>query len=61
VTEDWRKWHNEEHHELGPHHILPYLGDQTMGDEISGACGTYGTGQKCIQHFGGEPERLRHS
>jgi hypothetical protein len=33
---------------------LYYSGDQTKQNEVGGACSTYGTGERCIQDFGGE-------
>jgi hypothetical protein len=45
VAGSWRRLHNEELHNL-------YLFDKIKKDEMSGACGTNGRGEKCVQNFG---------
>jgi hypothetical protein len=31
-----------------------YSGDEVKKNDLAGACGTYGGGERCIQDFGGE-------
>jgi hypothetical protein len=47
VTGEWRTLHNEELSDL-------YSLTNTVRDEMSGACSTYGGEERCIQGFGGE-------
>jgi hypothetical protein len=52
VTGGWRKLHDEELH--GLYSLPSIMGDQSKEDEIGGACGAHGRGERCIQHFGWE-------
>jgi hypothetical protein len=52
VTGRQRKLHNGELHIFTHHQIL--LGDQIKKNEVGGACGTHGRGQKSVQGFGGK-------
>jgi len=49
VTEEWRKLHNEEHSDL---YSLPNIVNRK--NEMDGAYGTYGGGERCAQGSGGE-------
>jgi hypothetical protein len=48
-----RRIHNEELNDLNSI-TKYYLGDHIKKNEISGACSTYGGGERYIQDFGGE-------
>jgi hypothetical protein len=50
VTRERRKLHNEE---LNALYSLPNL-VCVIKNEIGGACGAYGGGERCVQGFGGE-------
>ena len=53
VTGEWRKLHLEELNDL--YSQAQYCsGDPIEKNEIGGACGTYGGGERCIQGFGRE-------
>ena len=54
VTEEWRKLHNEELSDL---YFLPNIVrvvKSSEKNEIGGACGAYGGGERCAQVSGGE-------
>jgi hypothetical protein len=51
VTGDWRKLHNEELHNL---YSSPDIIRQVKANEVGGACGTHGRGEKSVQGFGGK-------
>jgi hypothetical protein len=50
VTGEYRKLHNEEPVLLTQH----CSGDQIEKNEMGGACGAYGGGERRVQSFGGE-------
>jgi hypothetical protein len=56
VTGEWRKLHNEELHNLysSPDIIRQ---SQVKANEVGGACGTHGRGEKSVQSFGGKSRR----
>jgi hypothetical protein len=45
VTGEWRKLHNEEQY---------CAGGKIEKNELGGACGAYGGGERCAQGVGGE-------
>ena len=50
VTEEWRKLHNEELSDL---YTLPNIcGGKIEKNEMAGACGAYGGGERCAQGSG---------
>ena len=53
VTGEWRKLHNEELRDL---YSLPNIVQvvKTKKNEMGGACGTYGGGERCAQGSSGE-------
>jgi hypothetical protein len=51
VTGEWRKLHNEELNKL---YASPDIIRQAKANEVSGACGTHGRGEKSVQGFGGK-------
>jgi hypothetical protein len=51
VTGEWRKLHNEELHNL---YSSPDIIRQVKANEVGGACGTHGRGEKSVQGFGGK-------
>jgi hypothetical protein len=51
VTGEWRKFHNEELHNL---YSFPDIFRQVKAYEVGGACGTHGRGEKSVQGFGGK-------
>ena len=52
VTGEWRKLHNEE---LRDQYSLPNIaGGKMEKNEMGGACGAYGGGERCAQGSGGE-------
>jgi hypothetical protein len=51
VTGEWRKLHNEEIHNL---YSSPDIIGQVKANEVGGACGTHGRGEKSVQGFGGK-------
>jgi hypothetical protein len=54
VTGEWRKLHNEELHNL---YSSPDIIRQVKANEVGGACGTHGRGEKNVQGFGGKTRR----
>jgi hypothetical protein len=54
VTGEWRKLHSEELHNL---YSSPYINRQVKANEVGGACGTHGRGEKSVQGFGGKAQR----
>jgi hypothetical protein len=54
VTGEWRKLHNEELHNL---YSSPDIIRQVKANEVGGACGTHGRGEKSVQGFGGKARR----
>jgi hypothetical protein len=57
VTGEWRKMHNGELHNL---YSSPDIkADQIKENEVGGACGTRGRGEKRVQGFYGKPEGKR--
>jgi hypothetical protein len=54
VTGEWRKLHSEELHSL---YSSPDIISQVKANEVGGACGTHGRGQKSVQGFGGKARR----
>jgi hypothetical protein len=50
VTGEWRKLHNE----LKDLRTQYRAGDKIEKNEMGGACGTCGGGERCVQGFGGE-------
>jgi len=51
VTGEWRRLHNEELNDL---YSTPSIIWAIKKSDMSGACGTYGRQEECIQGFGGE-------
>ena len=51
VTGEWRKLHNEE---LSVLYSLSNSAGGKIENEMGGACGAYGGGERCPQGFGGE-------
>ena len=51
VTGEWRKLHNKELSDLYPYPIL--CGSKIEKNEMGGACGAYGGGERCAQGSGG--------
>jgi hypothetical protein len=58
VTGEWRKLHNEELHNL---YSSPDIIRQVnfKANEVGGACGAHGRGEKSVQGFGGESPKER--
>jgi hypothetical protein len=54
VTKEWRKLLNEELHNL---YSSPDIIRQVKANEVGGACGTHGGGEKSVQGFGGKAGR----
>jgi hypothetical protein len=56
VTGEWRKLHNEEPNNL---YSSPDIISQVevKANEVGGACGTHGRGEKSVQGFGGKAQR----
>jgi hypothetical protein len=53
VTGEWSKLHSEGHHILcSSPDIIKQI--KSRPNEVSGACGTHGRGQKSVQGFGGK-------
>jgi hypothetical protein len=51
VTGEWSKLRNEELHNL---YSIPDIIRQVKANEVGGACGTNGRGEKSVQGFGGK-------
>jgi hypothetical protein len=51
VTGEWRKLHNEELHNL---YSSPDIIRQVKANEVGGAHGTHGRGEKIVLGFGGK-------
>jgi hypothetical protein len=49
VTGEWRKLNNEELHTL---YSSPDITRQVKANEVGGACGTHGRGERSVQDFG---------
>ena len=43
----------------GTSHQIFFFGDQIKGDEMYGACSTYGGENECMRDLVGKPERKR--
>jgi hypothetical protein len=54
VTGEWRRLHNEELHNL---YSPPDIIRQVKANEVGGACGTHGRGEKSVQDFDGKAQR----
>jgi hypothetical protein len=54
VTGEWRKLHSEELHNLC---LSPDIIKQVKANEVGGACGKHGKGEKSVQGFGGKVRR----
>jgi hypothetical protein len=54
VTGELRKMHNEELHNL---YSSPDIISQVKANEVGGACGTHGRGEKSVQGFGRKVRR----
>jgi hypothetical protein len=56
VTGEWRKLHSEELHNI---YSSPDIIRQVKikENEVGGACGTHGRGEKSVQGFGGKGRR----
>jgi hypothetical protein len=54
VTGEWRKMHNEELHNL---YSSPDIFKQVKANEVGGACGTHGRGEKSVKDFDGNVRR----
>jgi hypothetical protein len=54
VTGEWRKLHNGELHNF---HSSPDIIRQVKANEVGGACGTHGRGEKSVQGFGENARR----
>jgi hypothetical protein len=54
VTGEWRKLHNEELSDLYVLLTQYCAGGQIEKNEMGGACGAYGGGERCVQGSGGE-------
>jgi hypothetical protein len=50
VTGEWRNLHREELHNF-------IITSQVKANEVGGACGTHGRGEKSVQGFGGKARR----
>jgi hypothetical protein len=51
VVGEWRKLHSEELHNL---YSSPDIIRQVKANELGGACGTHGRGEKSVRGFGGK-------
>jgi hypothetical protein len=54
VMGEWRKLQNQVVHNL---YSSPDIIRQVRANEVSGACGTHGRGEKSVQSFGGKARR----
>jgi hypothetical protein len=54
VTGEWRKLHNEELHNL---YSSPDIISQVKANEVGGAYGTHGRGEKSVHGFGGKARK----
>jgi hypothetical protein len=59
VTGEWRNLHSEELHNLYsyPDIIRQVKSSQVKANEVGGACGTHGRGEKSVQGLGGKARR----
>jgi hypothetical protein len=57
VTGEWRKLHNEELHNL---YSFPDIIRQVKANEVGGACGTHGRGEKCTRFWWESPKERDH-
>jgi hypothetical protein len=55
MTGELRKLHKKELHNL--YSSLDII-RQVKANEVGGACGTHGRGEKCVQGFGGKAQRI---
>jgi hypothetical protein len=60
VTGEWRKFHNEELHNLYSSPDTRII-RQVKANEVGGACGTHGRGEKSVQGFGGKARRKENT
>jgi hypothetical protein len=58
VAGEWRKVHSEELHKL---YSSSDIIRQVKANEVCGACGTHGRGEKSVQGFGGKARRKEHT
>jgi hypothetical protein len=54
LTGEWRKLHNKELHNL---YSSPDIIRQVKANDVGGACGTHGRGEKSVKGFGGKFRR----
>jgi hypothetical protein len=59
VTGEWRKLHSEQRRSLysSPDIIRQVKSSQVKANEVGGACGTHGRGQKSVQGLSGKARR----
>jgi hypothetical protein len=53
VTGEWRKLHNKKFHSSYSSSYINW-GDQIKENEVGGACGMHGRGEKSVRGFGGK-------
>jgi hypothetical protein len=56
VTGEWRKFHNEELHNLYPSPDI-IMQVKVKANEVGGTCSTHGRGQKSVQGLSGKARR----
>jgi hypothetical protein len=54
VTGEWKKLHSVSYFVLIPRY---HYADQISENEVGGACGTHGRGEKSVQDFGGNTRK----
>jgi hypothetical protein len=60
VTGEWRKLYSEELHNLYPSpDVVRQI--KSLANEVGGACGTHGRGEKIVQGFNGSQKERDHS